>query len=263
MEDIDFDDHVWLVTGAALNGAKRQMPSSYLEPNQKYIITLQLHFTTWTFLPGHRIRITISNAMFPALWPSPYSMNTSLYLNSSTTFIDLPIIPTTALSSPPIFTQQQVSADDIFPELFSGGKYKDYEIYGTDLDTTISSEQISYELLPNGCFISSLIAWNFTCSHLNPAQVQWKAHARQIYVFDMNGYETIDDIPIKNDIVQLYPDVDLSVRRHFELDTELLLYSDEQNFYLDFKRLFINSNRTENDLPMKFIFNSKHKRQFQ
>ena len=260
MEDVDLDHQVWLITGAALNGAQRQTPPAYLEPNEMYVLTFQLHFTTWTFLPGHRIRLAISNSMLPAFWPSPYVMNTSLYLNSSATYIDLPIMPATKCPSPPpCFTQEQVPIDDQLPELFSGGESKDYEISTTDYNTTISYEQISYELLPNNCFIAAAIQWNYTCSQINPALVEWKAFAQQVYVFDMDQYPSIDDIPIDG----LYPKVDLSIRRHFQLHTELVVHSDEEYFYVNLKRLFSNSNGTNHDQPIEFVFKNKHKRQFQ
>ncbi len=263
LEDVDVDGQVWLVTVGALNGAQRQTPPAYLEPIHIYTITFQLHFTTWTFLPGHRIRIAISNAMFYSNWPTPFPMNTSVYLNSSATFIDLPVIsPMASSSPPPPFTQLQVSPMDILTMPFSGGKPKIYRKYETDLATTITFEQITYELLPDGCFISALLAWNFTCSHLNPADVQWATHARQIYVFDMHGYGSIDDIPMKADDEQVYPNVDLSTRRHFELATELTMYSDQDYFYVNLKRQLWNSNQTTSEPWVTFMFNAKHERQF-
>ena len=59
LEDVDTDGQVWLVTTGAINEAQRQMPPAYLEPNHIHTITFQLHFTTWTFLPDHRIRIAV------------------------------------------------------------------------------------------------------------------------------------------------------------------------------------------------------------
>ena len=265
LEDVDIDDQVWLVTGAALNGAQRETPSAYLEPNHVSPIHVQLHFTTWTFLPGHRIRVAISNAMFPAFWPSPFAMNTSLHLDPSETFIDLPVIPSLpSVPPPPPFTQQQVPADDILPELFSEGMASQLQTYDTDMNRTVSAEQISYELLPNGCFISALLARNFSCSRQNPADVQWTALARQVYVFDMHGYAAIDQVPMKNDgNAAVYPDVDLSIRRHFELMTELTVHSDQEYFYVDMKRQMFNRMDTNNTTPMTFVFKGKHKRQFQ
>jgi hypothetical protein len=201
--------------------------------------------------------------MFPAFWPSPYSMNTSLYLNSSATFIDLPIIPSIS-TPPPAFTQQQVSSDDILPELFSGGKSTDYQkISETDLSTMISFETTTDEILPNGRFTTSFMSWNFTCSHLNPAYVQWKSYARHIYLFDMYGYQSTDDIVIKNTYDKLYLTVDLSIRRSFELYTETIVESDEEYFYINVKRTFYNSNGEEQNPPIRFTFNNKYKRQFQ
>jgi uncharacterized protein len=254
-----------LITGAAINGAQREPVPTYLEPNQTYILKLQLHFTTWTFLPGHRIRIAISNAMFPAFWPSPFPMNTSLYLNPLNTYIDLPAIrslPSTV--PPPLFTQQQTEPDDILPELFSGGTPTVIQKYDTDIERTVTSEQTSYELLTNGVFFSALLARNFTCSRLDAANVRWTARARNVYVFNMHGYSSIDDVPMKNDEgTAIYPDVDLSTRRHFELTTELTCYSDQNYFYVNLKRRLFNGTQINDNDPITFIFNGKHKRKFQ
>ncbi|CAF4024723.1 unnamed protein product [Adineta steineri] len=176
LEDVDNNAQVWLVTTGALNGAQRQTPSAPLEPNHMYTITFRLHFTTWTFFNGHSIRVAISNAMFPTYWPSAFAMNTSLFLNSSATFIDLPVIlPLSSTSPSPSFTQQQVSSTDIFPELFSAGKPRIYEKHEANLSTTITFERTNYELLPSNIFMSTLLAWNFSCSHLNPADVRLTA----------------------------------------------------------------------------------------
>lgn len=196
-------------------------------------------------------------------------MNTSLYLNPLVTYIDLPTIPSLPSASsssppPPSFTQHQTPIDDVLPELFSGSNSLETRKYDTDLDRTIIDEQIFYELLPNGCFISSLLARNFTCSRLNPADVRWTTLARQIYVFDMHGYSSITDVSMKNDeSPSLYPDVDLSTRRYFELKTELNCYSDQDYFYIDLKRQLFNHMKTNNEIPLTFVFNGKHKRQFQ
>lgn len=264
LEDVDINGPVLFITGAAFNGAQRTTPSTFLEPNHPYVITFKLHFTTWTFFPGHRIRVSISNGMFPSFWPSPIPMNTSLYLNPSTTFIDLPIIPNLPVAPPPPpFTQKQMQADDIVTTKFSGGKPSVVEKYDTDSHRTIIYKQFSYELLPNGCFISALLAQNFTGSRLDPADQKWTAHARQVYVFDVHGYSSIDDIPMREDDEQVYPNLDLTTRRHFELKTELMVHSDQNYFYVNMKRQLFNFNRTTNELPITFVFKNQHKRQFQ
>ena len=247
------------MTGSALNGAQRQFPSTDLEPNQMYTITFRLHFTTWTFFPGHRIRLAISNAMFPAFWPSPFSMITTLFLNSSSTYLDLPIISPVS-SPPPPFTQVPVlSLSDIISKNLSKSIDYQYEKAETDNVTRVIYRTINGELLSNCCFISALLSWNFTCSHFNPADVKWETHARQVYVFDMQEYTSINDIPLKETNQQMYPDVDLSNRRYFELDTVLILYSNLDYFYVNLTRQFFQGNQP----PIIFTFNREHKRQFQ
>lgn len=264
LEDVDIDGQVRLVTTGALNGAQQQTPPSPLQPNLPFTITLRLRFTTWTFLIDHRVRIAISNSMFPTYWPTPFAMNTSLFLDPSTTFIGLPVIlPLSSIPSPPSFTQQQVQPADILPELFSSSKPRIYQNQETDLFTRVTFERTTYELLPNHIFTSTRLTWNFTCSHLNPADVQWTAQAQQIYVYDMDGYVSIDRIPIEDDDKGLYPDVDLSRRKHFQLNTDLTLYSDQDSFHLDFKRRFSSSNGTADEPPITFAFKNQHKRKFQ
>lgn len=102
LEDVQPDGTVALVTGAALNGSQRR---SRLEPEafaagQVEEIAFDLHFTTWTFRPGHRIRLAVTNAQFPMIWPTPYAMTTRLHLGGEGAFLELPVIPTEARPTP-------------------------------------------------------------------------------------------------------------------------------------------------------------------
>ena len=60
-----------------------------------------LHFTTWTFQPGHRIRIAVANAQFPMAWPTPYAMTTRLATNDARSALELPTIPADAHAKVP------------------------------------------------------------------------------------------------------------------------------------------------------------------
>ncbi|MBF0208975.1 MAG: CocE/NonD family hydrolase [Oligoflexia bacterium] len=78
-----------------INGSQREdrLAPSKLQVNKIYDISFDLHFTTWTFKPGHRIRVAVTNAQFPMIWPSPYNMTTKLYTEGMASWIELPIIP--------------------------------------------------------------------------------------------------------------------------------------------------------------------------
>jgi predicted acyl esterase len=94
LEDVQPDGTVALVTGAVLNGAQRasRLAPRPLVPGEVVDLAFDLHFTTWTFQAGHRIRLAVSNALFPMIWPTPYPMTTALHLGSGT-FLDLPVLP--------------------------------------------------------------------------------------------------------------------------------------------------------------------------
>lgn len=94
LSDVAPDGTVTLITGGALNGAYRGSPSEpeKLEPNEKYTLNLPLHFTSWIFQRGHRIRISVSNALFPAYWPSAKPVLMSLAVGENGSALSLPVI---------------------------------------------------------------------------------------------------------------------------------------------------------------------------
>ncbi len=95
LEDVQPDGTVSLVTGALINGAQRdsRLEPKPLVPGEVYDIAFELHFTTWTFKPGHRLRLAVSNALFPMIWPTPYPMTTKLFVGEEFTQIEIPIFP--------------------------------------------------------------------------------------------------------------------------------------------------------------------------
>ena len=96
LSDIAPDGSVTQVAGAGFNGAHRdssQTPEA-LEPGREYAFEIELHFTSWVFQPGHRIRVAVTNSQWPMFWPTPYAMTTSLRLGGeSATHMVLPVIP--------------------------------------------------------------------------------------------------------------------------------------------------------------------------
>jgi predicted acyl esterase len=95
LEDVGPGGQVSLVTGALIQGAQRdsRLEPKPLTPNQLYDLTSELHFTTWTFRPGHRIRLAVSNAQFPMAWPTPFPMVTRLRVDDAGTMLELPVTP--------------------------------------------------------------------------------------------------------------------------------------------------------------------------
>jgi hypothetical protein len=62
-------------------------------PNQPFELTVDLHFTSWTFAKGHRLRVAVNNSQWPMLWPTPYPFTSALQLGAGKSRISLPVVP--------------------------------------------------------------------------------------------------------------------------------------------------------------------------
>src|SRR5262249_28370599 len=79
--DVAPDGTSALVTKGVLNATHRESHSSPspLTPGQLYELEIDLDATSWLFEPGHRIRLSVSNADFPNTWPSPAPATSRLH----------------------------------------------------------------------------------------------------------------------------------------------------------------------------------------
>lgn len=91
---------VTLVTGGGLNGAHRHSAArpEPLEPGVVERFEVPMRFTSWVFPAGHRIRLAVSNHLWPMMWPTPYPMTMSLHVEGSS--LVLPVVPLEARSVP-------------------------------------------------------------------------------------------------------------------------------------------------------------------
>ena len=95
LNDVAPDGTVTQVTGAGKNGAQRVSPRDprAIEKDQPFPLEIEMHFTSWVFPKGHRIRLAVANAQWPMLWPTPYATTTSLYLGPEGSNLVLPVVP--------------------------------------------------------------------------------------------------------------------------------------------------------------------------
>lgn len=99
IHDVAPDGTSYLVTRGFLNGTHRYSHThpEPLSPGEVYPITVELMCTGYRFASGHRIRVVITNADFPVIWPSPYPMTTTLFTGGDrASFISLPVLHTTS-----------------------------------------------------------------------------------------------------------------------------------------------------------------------
>jgi putative CocE/NonD family hydrolase len=94
--DVAPDGTSYLISRGFLNGTHRKSHTSpeALVPGEVYEIEVELLCASYMFEPGHRLRIVVTNADFPVLWPSPYPMTTILYTGGDRpSHVDLPVLP--------------------------------------------------------------------------------------------------------------------------------------------------------------------------
>jgi len=94
--DVAPDGTSALVTIGVLNGTRRtslERPEA-MTPGEVYELFVDLDATAWRFDKGHRLRLSISSADFPNLWPTPYDGINRLYMGAlRPSRLDLPAVP--------------------------------------------------------------------------------------------------------------------------------------------------------------------------
>jgi hypothetical protein len=96
LSDVAPDGTVTLVTAAGFNGAHRESARAPkpLESGSVVRLDVEMHFTSWVFPKGHRVRLSVGNAQWPMIWPTPHPMTTALHLGGDDpTRLLLPTVP--------------------------------------------------------------------------------------------------------------------------------------------------------------------------
>lgn len=62
-----------------------------LEPGTRYRVRVPLNYVAHAFLPGHRLRVAISTAYWPQMWPAPEPVTLTVFTGESR--LELPVRP--------------------------------------------------------------------------------------------------------------------------------------------------------------------------
>jgi hypothetical protein len=96
ISDVAPDGQVTQVAGAAFNGTHRNSAREPedIVPGEVFPLDIKLHFTSWVFPQGHRIRVAISNSQWPMLWPTAMPMASTLAIGGeSGARVLMPVVP--------------------------------------------------------------------------------------------------------------------------------------------------------------------------
>ncbi len=113
ISDVAPDGQVTQVAGAAFNGTHRNSARNPedIVPNEVFPLEIQLHLTSFVFPKGHKVRIAISNSMWPMLWPTHTPYTSTLQIGGDNgARIELPVVPPGAERTPqwqePVITER-------------------------------------------------------------------------------------------------------------------------------------------------------------
>jgi predicted acyl esterase len=124
LSDVAPDGRVTMITGAGLSGAQRNSRAAPedLVAGVTYPLSLDLHLASWVFPKGHRIRVAVSNALWPMNWPTPYSMTTALALGGpDASRIELPRVPVHGPAAPALAPPDAIEAPSGIQGIGGGG----------------------------------------------------------------------------------------------------------------------------------------------
>ena len=85
----------------------REAPAP-LVPGQRYRVNVQLTGTAYAFPPGHRIRLAVSSAYWPILWPSPAPV--ALTVTTGASQLLLPVRTAEAATTASVLMPEPISA---------------------------------------------------------------------------------------------------------------------------------------------------------
>lgn len=138
LSDVATNGAVTLVTGAGANGTHRESDSnpSDIQPGKEFQLDIELHATSWIFRKGHRIRVAVSNAIWPMIWPTPSVFTSSVKVGGlKGSCIVLPLLAGLGLKAPDFSLLENSPQLPGYESLASGTNSGFAEVTGLSRDT--------------------------------------------------------------------------------------------------------------------------------
>jgi hypothetical protein len=236
LSDVAPDGAVTQVAGAGFNGTHRESDREpkAIKPGEVFPLEIELHFTSWVFPKGHRIRLSINNSQWPMFWPSPYPVTTSLYIGRDSKIM-LPIVPSTPRKKPEFLMPVQDPKLAGFGVLDPSNPSGYNEISKIERDISKKSTKV-------------------TAINSSSDKYPWGTEKQE----DVFTHETFDDHPENTSMIGNYKSTVELKDRILIWEADGIFRSDLKNFYYSYtRRLFENGKlireKTWNDtIPRDF-----------
>jgi putative CocE/NonD family hydrolase len=110
LSDVGPDGSSHLIAKGMLNATRRE---SLTEPTpvsagEPLALDIDLDCTGWIVAPGRRLRVTVANADFPNVWPTPFPATSRVLRGGLGSTIELPIVPRHGSAEAPAFAPSAV-----------------------------------------------------------------------------------------------------------------------------------------------------------
>jgi putative CocE/NonD family hydrolase len=217
--DVAPDGRVTHVAAAAFNGSHRESARTPADivAGEEFPLNIEMHFTSWVFAPGHRIRFSVANSQWPMLWPTPYPMTTTLALGGEEgARVELPVIPQLATNEwrSPVFKEPAEDPDlPGFATLDSGNSTGYGEI-----------EAVKHDAKTGEAF--------GIASNSGAYRYPWGVERFEERI----EHRTSDSNPANTSVKGIYALQEELPDRLLRFEQEVMFRSDLENFYLTFKR---------------------------
>lgn len=210
------DGKVTQVGGAGFNGTHRKSARKPedLVPGESFPLEIKMHFTSWVFPKGHRIRLAVGNAQWPMFWPSSHPMTTTLAVGGiQGAQVVLPVIPPSDRLTPDFKKPERYPRLPGYA-LIDGGNVSGYaEIDAIERDPKTGA---AFGLATNAS--SSRSPWG-------------------VQRFEERiEHRTSDIDPARTSVKGIYALVEALEDRTLRMEQEVEFKSDPDNFYMDFTR---------------------------
>ncbi|HIB25761.1 MAG TPA: CocE/NonD family hydrolase [Gammaproteobacteria bacterium] len=216
VSDVAPDGQVTQVVGAAFNGTHRisaREPSDIV-PGEDFDLNIDLHFTSWVFPKGHRIRIAVSNAIWPMLWPTPMQMKSTLAIGGKNgARIDLPVVPP-GEEYTPNFKEPSTSPILSGYEVIDSGNISGYAAINSIQHDPDTGEAFG------------------VATNTGATQYPWGIERFEEEI----EHRTSDENPAYTSVIGRYKITEELKDRTLDFEQNVEFKSDEDNFYLTFHR---------------------------
>ena len=178
LNDVWPDGAVSRITYGLLNLTHRvshEYPSP-LEPGKRFKVKLQLDDIAWRVPSGHRLRIAISTACWPLMWPAPEAATVTLHAGASRLL--LPIRREMADETPVSFAEAEAAAPAKRRELVKPSSTREASAVALTGEQRLAIEDDfgTYEIAPHGLVTRAVGRETYSILANDPLSARMETH---------------------------------------------------------------------------------------